>query len=79
MAALGGVIEVPTIDGTAKITIPAGTRSGQKLRLKGRGVPAGPGRPAGDLLAVIQIKPPPQLDARSRELLEEFERLNPVP
>jgi len=78
-AALGGKSDVPTLDGRATITIPAGTRSGQKLRLKGRGVPAGAKRPAGDLYAVIQIQPPAELDERSKELLEEFEKLNPVP
>lgn len=78
-AALGGKSDVPTLDGRATITIPAGTRSGQKLRLKGRGVPAGAKRPVGDLFAVIQIQPPAKLDERSKELLEEFEKLNPVP
>ena len=78
-AALGGKSDVPTLDGHATITIPEGTRSGQKLRLKGRGVPAGNGKPAGDLFAVIQIQPPAELDERSRELLQEFESLNPVP
>jgi curved DNA-binding protein len=78
-AALGGKSEVPTLDGRATITIPAGTRSGQKLRLKGRGVPAAGARSAGDLFAVIQIRPPAELSERSRELLEEFDRLNPVP
>lgn len=78
-AALGGPIEVPTLDGKATIQLPAGTRSGQKLRLKGRGVPASGTRAAGDLYAVIQIVPPKSLDRRSRELLEEFARLNPVP
>jgi len=76
MAALGGVIEVPTTDGQARITIPAGTRSGQKFRLKGKGVSASQGRPAGDLYALIQIHPPKKLDERSRELLEEFQKLN---
>jgi DnaJ-class molecular chaperone len=78
-AALGGPVEVRTLEGSATITLPAGTRSGQKFRLKGRGVPARAGRPAGDLYAVVQIHPPRQLDARSRELMEEFDRLNPVP
>jgi DnaJ-class molecular chaperone len=78
-AALGGRVEVATLDGPATIEIPAGTRSGQKLRLKGRGVPASAGKPAGNLYAVVQITPPKSLDARSRELLEEFERLNPAP
>lgn len=76
-AALGGEVQVPTIDGSATITIPPGTASGQKFRLRGRGVPAGGGRAAGDLYAVIQIRPPRELDAKSRELLEAFARLHP--
>lgn len=78
-AALGGSVTVPTLDGTATITLPAGTKSGQKFRLKGRGVPGQNSKPDGDLLAVIQIHPPRRLDARSRELLEEFAKLNPNP
>ena len=78
-AALGGVVSVPTLEGETSIQLPAGTRSGQKLRLKGKGVPASARRPAGDLYAVVQIVPPKSLDARSRELLEEFARLNPAP
>jgi DnaJ-class molecular chaperone len=76
-AALGGNVEVETLDGKATIAIPPGTRSGQRLRLRGRGVPASSGRPAGDLHAVVEIQPPKDLDARSRELMEEFDRLNP--
>ncbi len=78
-AALGGAVEVSTLTGKATITLPTGTRSGQKLRLRGRGVPARAGKPAGDLYAVIQIQPPKVLDPRSRELMEEFDRLNPGP
>ena len=78
-AALGGTIEVSTLTDKATVTLPPGTRSGQKLRLRGRGVPASAGKPAGDLYAVIQIQPPKVLDARSRELMEEFDRLNPAP
>jgi curved DNA-binding protein len=78
-AALGGAVEVTTLTDKATITLPAGTRSGQKLRLKGRGAPASGGKPAGDLYAVIQIQPPKVLDPRSRELMEEFDRLNPAP
>jgi len=74
-AALGGTVQVPTLDGVSTITIPPGTRSGQKFRLRGRGVPASGSRPAGDLFAVIAIHPPKHLDARSRELLEELARL----
>ena len=78
-AGLGGSVDVPTADGRATINLPAGTRSGQRFRLKGRGVPAVTGRPAGDLFAVVQIVPPRALDERSREILEEFGRLNPAP
>ncbi|MBZ5639239.1 MAG: molecular chaperone DnaJ [Acidobacteriia bacterium] len=78
-AALGGTIAIPTLDGRATITLPPGTRSGQKLRLKGKGVPASGRRPAGDLYAIVQIVPPKRLDARSREILEEFARLHPDP
>jgi molecular chaperone DnaJ len=76
-ATLGGDVSVPTLDGHATIKIPAGTRGGQRFRLKGRGVPSRPRHAAGDLYAVIQIVTPRELDARSRELLEEFARLNP--
>jgi curved DNA-binding protein len=78
-AALGGQVSVPTPDGSSTINVPQGTRSGQKLRLRGMGVPAGRGKPAGDLYAVIQIHPPKRLDKRARELMEEFGRLHPTP
>jgi molecular chaperone DnaJ len=74
-AVLGGTLDVPTLDGRATINVPAGTRSGQRFRLKGRGVPASSGRPAGDLYALIQIHPSKKLDERSRELFEELQRL----
>jgi molecular chaperone DnaJ len=75
-AALGGAVEIPTLDGPATITIPPGTRSGQRFRLRERGVPAGGGKAAGDLYAVIQIHPPKDLDDRTRELLEELAARN---
>jgi DnaJ-class molecular chaperone len=75
-AALGGTAEIPTLDGKTTINIPAGTRSGQRMRLAGKGIPAGNGRPAGDLYVVVQIHPPKKLNKRSRELLEEFRRIN---
>ena len=78
-ATLGGTVAVPTLDGDTTIQLPPGTRSGQKLRLKGQGVPAAGSRPAGDLYAVVQIVPPRDIDARSREILEEFARRNPTP
>jgi DnaJ-class molecular chaperone len=77
-ATLGGDLEVPTLEGRATIKIPAGTRGGQRFRLKDRGVAARAGHPAGHLFAVVQIVTPKNLDARSIELLEEFARLNPT-
>jgi len=76
-ATLGGDVDVPTLEGRATIKIPAGTRGGQRFRLKGRGVAARAGHPAGNLYAVVQIVTPRELDARSRELFEELARLNP--
>lgn len=76
-ATLGGDVEVPTLEGRATIKIPAGTRGGQRFRLKGRGVAARANRPAGHLYAVVQLVTPRNLDARSRELYEELARLDP--
>jgi molecular chaperone DnaJ len=76
-AALGGQVRVPTPNGSSTIQLPEGTRSGQRFRLKGQGVPAGNGSQTGDLYAVIVIEPPKKLDKRSRELMEEFRERNP--
>jgi len=75
-AALGGTARVPTPGGEATVEIPAGCPSGQRLRLRGRGIAYPDGR-TGDLYAVIQIRPPKRLDKRSRQLLEEFRERNP--
>jgi curved DNA-binding protein len=58
----GARIEVPTLDGRATVTVPPGTDSGRKLRLRGKGVPDPSGGPSGDLYVVIQIRVPKQLD-----------------
>jgi curved DNA-binding protein len=71
-AALGATVEIPTPEGHARLRIPAGVRSGQKLRLAGKGLPAAGGETAGDLLAVIQIVVPPSLSERERALFEEL-------
>jgi molecular chaperone DnaJ len=68
-AALGGVVEVPTISGKAKMKIPAGTQGGALLRLKGKGVPALKGGARGDQLVKIQIEVPVGLDKQQRGLL----------
>ncbi len=76
-AALGAKIEVPTIDGTKMLTVPAGTSSGVKLRLKGQGAPASKTLPAGDLFVSPKIVAPKSLDAESKRLLAEFAERNP--
>lgn len=69
-AALGGEAEVPTLDGTVRVRIPAGTSSGRKIRIRGRGFPGGRTEPAGDLLAEIRVVVPAELSVRERELYE---------
>jgi molecular chaperone DnaJ len=75
-AALGGKIVVPTIDGTSTIRIPPGTQNGQKFRIRGKGVPMRGGK-FGDQFVEVQIVVPRLRDERSKEILREFETLNP--
>jgi curved DNA-binding protein len=70
-AALGASVEVPTLAGAVNLKVPAGTSSGQKLRLGGRGLPK-PRGGAGDLFAVAQIVVPSTLSERERELYREL-------
>jgi molecular chaperone DnaJ len=79
-AVLGARVDVPTLDGPVRLRIPPGTASGQRLRLRGRGVPSpyGTDADAGDLIVEVLIVLPPVRDERSRELLREFGRLNDV-
>ena len=77
-AALGAKIEVPTIDGRAQLKIPPGTQTGQKLRLREKGVPsASVEGKRGDQIVEIQIVVPKMQDERSKEILRELTRLNP--
>lgn len=75
-AVLGGRIPVATSSGLVKIAVPAGTSSGAKFRLRGKG-PLGPGGVAKDLLAEVRIVVPRELDDESRRLIERFAELNP--
>ena len=78
-AALGGRVDVPTLDGPVKLRIPPGTPSGRRLRIRGAGVPAAAvGAEVGDVVAEIQIVLPPVKDERSRQLLRQFGELNDV-
>ncbi len=70
-AVLGGEVEVPTPDGAVKMKIPAGTQPGQKFRLKGRGLPSGPGV-RGDLFAEAKVLLPTSLGEKERALWEQL-------
>jgi DnaJ-class molecular chaperone len=76
-AVLGAKVDVPTLDSPRSLTIPAGSSCGQKLRLKGQGVPASGGRPAGDQFVVLKIVVPRVVDEESRRLIQEFAQRNP--
>jgi len=77
-AALGAKIEVPTIDGRALLKIPPGTQSGQKLRLREKGVPSATREGVrGDEIVEITVTVPMPRDERTKELLRELAKLNP--
>ena len=75
-AALGGDIEIPTLDGSAKIKVPAETQSGKIFRLRGKGIKGVRSREHGDLLCHVMVETPVNLTERQRELLREFETLS---
>jgi curved DNA-binding protein len=70
-AALGATVVLPTLSGTANVTVPAGSSSGRRLRLRGQGMP-GPRGARGDLYARIMIAVPKKLSRRERELFESL-------
>ena len=72
-AALGGELEVPTLDGRVKLKIPAETQSGKLFRLRGKGVTPVRGGPAGDLLCRVQVETPVNLTSEQKELLMQFQ------
>ncbi len=73
-AALGAELRVPVFGGSGTVTLRPGTQSGTKLRLKGKGVPALRGGPAGDLYLVVMVKLPEHLDEPARKALEALEQ-----
>ena len=72
-ACLGSSIEVDTLEGTRRVKVKPGTRSGSKIRLKGFGVPGRPGKQAGDLYVVIEVEVPDSLSDEQRELLQRLQ------
>ncbi len=75
-AALGATITVPTLDQPVTLKIPPGTPSGRTFRVRGRGVSAGAGRGAGDLLVTVQVAVPKELTPEQKSLLEELAKVS---
>ena len=76
-AALGGDLDVPSIDGgRARVKVPAGSQTGKQMRLRGKGMPALRGGSAGDMVIELAVETPVNLTARQKEILREFEALS---
>lgn len=75
-AALGCEADVPTIHGTSKLKIPAGTQSGERFTLRGEGVPSLRGGSQGDMVVEVQVQTPTRLSKEQKELLREFDELS---
>jgi len=75
-AALGGEIEIPTLDGHAKVKIPPETQTGQVFRLRNKGIRPVRGSVTGDLYCHVALETPVKLTARQKEILREFESIN---
>ncbi len=76
-AALGGEVEVPTIDGgKARVKVPSGSQTGKQMRLRAKGMPALRGGGTGDMLLELAVETPVNLTSRQKELLREFEELS---
>jgi molecular chaperone DnaJ len=74
-AALGGEIEVPTIDGKkARVAVPEGAQAGKQFRLRGKGMPVLRSGQSGDMYIQVSVETPVNLSRRQKELLREFER-----
>jgi len=76
LAALGDEVDVPTLDGPAKLKVPEGTQSDTVFRLKGRGMPRLRGSGKGDLHVKVKIIVPRRLSHKQRQLLEQFVQLS---
>jgi molecular chaperone DnaJ len=70
--ALGGEIQVPTLDGPETVKVPDGTQTGTTMRLRGKGMPDVNGRGRGDLFATVQVQTPRKLTREQRRLIEQL-------
>ena len=73
MAALGGEVEVPTLDGRVNLKVPEETQTGRMFRMRGKGVKSVRGGAIGDLLVKLVVETPVKLSSRQKELLRELE------
>ena len=71
-AAMGAELEIPTIDGKVKYTLPAGTQTGTTFRLRGKGIPELRGRGRGDQYVTVRVQVPTSLSAEQKEALNAF-------
>ncbi|EGF07167.1 TPA: molecular chaperone DnaJ [Neisseria bacilliformis] len=76
VAALGGEVEVPTLEGKVKLTIPKETQTGRRMRVKGKGIKSLRSSATGDLYCHVLVETPVNLTDRQKELLEEFEKIS---
>ncbi|GAB6261594.1 molecular chaperone DnaJ [Photobacterium sp. CCB-ST2H9] len=74
MAALGGEVEVPTLDGRVSLKVPSETQTGRMFRMRGKGVKSVRGGAVGDLICKLVVETPVNLSSRQKELLQEFEK-----
>ena len=75
--ALGGEIQVPTLDAVESVKVPEGTQTGTTLRLRGKGMPEVNGRGRGDLFATVQVQTPKKLTREQRHLLDQLAKALP--
>jgi len=75
--ALGGEIQVPTLDGSESVKVPEGTQTGTTMRLRGKGLPDVGGRGKGDLFATVQVQTPKKITREQRQLLEQLAKALP--
>ena len=75
-AALGATLTVPTVEGSEEVEVPAGSQSGNEIRLRGKGVPRLRGAGRGDLHVILNVVVPSKLSKRERELLRELDEVS---
>lgn len=75
-AALGSEVEIPTLNSSARLTVPSGTQPGAAFRIPGEGLPGLRGNSRGDLVVEVELKTPTELTPKQEKLLQEFLRLN---